>query len=127
MRVLIVEDNPTDRLLIEDIVLARGHQVDSFAEAESAWSLAQEEPFPLILLDLWLPGMDGLELCRRLRSLPESDQSVILVITGVDRREILEEVLEAGANDYLTKPVAGPLLHVRLGVAERLARDIARR
>ena len=127
MRVLIVEDNPTDRLLVEEIAKARGHDVESCADAEAAWELVQEERFPLILLDLWLPGMDGMEFCRRVRSLPDSDQSVILVITGVDRREALEEVLEAGANDYISKPATGPLLHVRLAVAERLAREILRR
>ena len=89
--------------------------------------MVQKERFPLILLDLWLPGMDGMEFARRVRSLPDSDQTIIVVITGVDRREALEEVLEAGANDYVMKPVTGPLLHVRLAVAERQARDIARR
>ena len=127
MRVLIVEDNPTDRLLISEIVKARGHTVEMCPDAESAFELVQEERFPLILLDLWLPGMDGMEFSRRVRALPESDQTVIVVITGVDRREALEEVLEAGANDYVMKPVTGPLLHVRLAVAERQARDIARR
>jgi diguanylate cyclase (GGDEF)-like protein len=127
MRVLIVEDNPTDRLLISEIVKARGHSMESCPDAESAWELVQEERFPLILLDLWLPGMDGMEFSRKVRSLPDSDQTVIVVITGVDRREALEEVLEAGANDYVMKPVTGPILHVRLAVAERQARDIARR
>jgi diguanylate cyclase (GGDEF)-like protein len=127
MRVLIVEDNPTDRLLITEIVKARSHSVESCPDAESAWELVQEERFPLILLDLWLPGMDGMEFARRVRSLPGSDQTIIVVITGVDRREALEEVLEAGANDYVMKPVTGPVLHVRLAVAERQARDIVRR
>ena len=127
MRVLIVEDNPTDRLLITEIVKARSHSVESCPDAESAWEMVQKERFPLILLDLWLPGMDGMEFARRVRSLPDSDQTIIVVITGVDRREALEEVLEAGANDYVMKPVTGPLLHVRLAVAERQARDIARR
>ncbi len=127
MRVLIVEDNPTDRLLLEDIVRSRGHETAVSADAEGAWALVQEDRIPLILLDLWLPGMDGLEFVRRYRALPESDQSVIVVITGVDRREVLEEVLEAGANDYVSKPISPPVLHVRLAVAERQVRDILRR
>ena len=93
MRVLIVEDNPTDRLLLEEVARSRGHEVEIRPDAESAWTLVQQERFTLILLDLWLPGMDGLEFCRRARSLPEGDQAVILVVTGVDRRESLEQVL----------------------------------
>ncbi len=127
MRVLIIEDNPTDRLLIAEIVRSRGHEIESCNDAESGWELVQEEAFPLVLLDLWLPGMDGMEFSRRFRTLPGSDQTIIMVITGVDRREALEEVLEAGANDYVMKPVTEPTLHVRLAVAERQVREMARR
>lgn len=127
MRVLIVEDNPADRRLLEEIVRSRGHETEACGDAERAWTLVQEDRIPLILLDLWLTGMDGLEFVRRYRTLPESDQSVIVVITGVDRREVLEEVLEAGANDYLSKPISPAVLHVRLAVAERQVRDILRR
>lgn len=126
MRVLVVEDNPTDRLLIEEIVRARGHEAVGCGDAESAWARFQEERFPLVLLDLWLPGMDGLDLCREIRALPEGDESVIVVITGVSRREVLEEVLEAGADDYVLKPVTHAMLHVRLAVAERRVRELAR-
>lgn len=126
MKVLIVEDNPMDLLLLRTVVETRGHEVVACEDAESAWARVQDEKFPLMILDLWLPGMDGTELCRSIRALPEADESVILIVTGVDRRETLEELLEAGADDYLVKPVTDHLMHVRLAVAERRVRELTR-
>ena len=125
MKVLIVEDNPVDMLLLRKVVETRGHEVVACEDAETAWSRVQDEKFPLMLLDLWLPGMDGTELCRRIRTLPEADESVIVIVTGADRRETLEELLEAGANDYLVKPVTEQIMHVRLAVAEKRVRELS--
>lgn len=118
--VLLVEDNASDRWLYAEILRSRGHNPRSVETAEDAWALLQSERFPLILLDLGLPGsMDGLELCRRIRELADGDRSIILVITGQTEPRTLDEVLEAGADDYVEKPVDVALLGVRLAVAER--------
>src|SRR5688572_10387645 len=66
-----------------------------------------------------LPGADGLQLCRRIRAHPDGTDVVILVITGKRDPAVLQSTLDAGADDYVSKPVDVPLLHVRLAVAER--------
>ncbi len=120
MKTLIVEDEPTTRLLLAAIAHSRGFESIACETAEEAWEAYQSDTYPLVILD-WLlaGGMDGLELCRKIRALPQGDRSVILVITSRNRTEDLQAVLEAGADDYLAKPIDVGLLEVRLTIAER--------
>lgn len=127
MNVLLVEDDEYVRDLIEHIVEPRGYQLVTFGDGESAWAACQRRHFPLMLLDWGLPGIDGLELCRRIRSLPDGDHSVILVITARDEPRALQEVLQAGASDYLAKPFDVHLLETRLTIAERQVEVLAER
>lgn len=119
LTVLLVEDEPGDRWLFSEVLRSRGHRVVACEDAESAWERFPGDPAPLLLLDLALPGMGGLELCRKIRATPEGASTVIVVVTGRDDPTVLEEVLAAGADDYLTKPVDVGTLNVRLAVAER--------
>ncbi len=116
---LLVEDNAGERWMLSEILRARGHTVTACEDAEAAWDAFRREPAALVLLDLRLPGMDGLELCRLLRGHPSGASTVILVVTGKEDPGVLEEALDAGADDYVSKPVDVGLLHVRLSVAER--------
>ncbi len=118
MRTLIVDDEPCSRLITVAALKGRGHQITSFENAEEAWEACQEESFDLAILDWMLPGMDGLELCRRLRSLQWGDQVLILVVTTRDQPEDLRAVLAAGADDYLAKPITPALLDVRMIIAK---------
>lgn len=119
LRALLVEDNATDRALYRRALEARGHDVAEEVDGESAWDRLQGEEFPLIVTDLGLAGeMDGLDLCRRIRSAPGGDRPVILVVTGRTEASTLREVMAAGADDYLRKPVDPALLGIRLEVAE---------
>ena len=127
MKTLIVEDDAVTRRLLEGLLRSRGHEVTACADAESAWQAYQRHVYPLVVLDWMLPGKDGLALCRDMRTLPHGDRSVIVVLTGRDRPEDLQAVLAAGADDYLTKPVAVPLLQVRLSIAERQVDQLALR
>lgn len=123
-----MEDEPSSRHLLHEILAARGHTVDACGEAESAWSSFQRHRHPLVVLDWKLPGMDGLELCRRIREAPGADDTFILFVTGLDRRDALERALEAGASDYLAKAALPDQIHVRLAIAERqLARTFEQR
>ena len=119
LNVLLVEDNPGERWLFSEILRSRGHVVRACEDGETAWDAFQEQFSPLVLLDLVLPGIDGLEITRRIRQSPGGDQPVILVVTGKNEPDVLEAVLEAGANDYVAKPVDIALLNIRLAVAER--------
>jgi len=127
--VLVIEDDHPTRMLLERIIRARGHEVVGCVSAEAALERLKDEFFPLITLDIQLPGMSGLELARLLRSRPEGNHYYILVGTGIgsDRYEDLREILEAGADDYIGKPYNPGLLDVRLTVAEAAVKAIARR
>ncbi len=127
MKALVVDDDPVIREVFRLRLRSLGHDVDAYGDAESAWPALEAGGFPLVILDWVLPGMDGLQLCRRFRALPHGDRSVVIVITAREGHEELQQVLDAGADDYLSKPVNLDLLGVRLAIAERAARTVAAR
>lgn len=124
MEVLLVEDDMITRRLLTKMVEGQGHTVSAFADAEEAWQVYQEKSFPLLVLDWMLPGMSGLDLCRKVRASPMGPYCVVVVITAMTEPQHLEEVLEAGADDYLAKPVDRELLGVRLTIARRRVRHL---
>src|SRR2546428_11623552 len=99
LRILLVEDDADLRALIAEVLAERGHRVVALGDGAAAWEALQADPFPLIVLDLGLPGLDGIELCRRLRSLPDGDASVVVVLTARTTPGDLRTVLDAGADD----------------------------
>ena len=119
MRVLLVEDDPDLRLLVENILVGRGHSVASFSDAESAWAGCQRDEYPLMILDWMLPAMDGLELCRRIRSAVGGEDVVIVMITAHQETNHLAKILSAGADDYVSKPFEVEFFEVRLEIAAR--------
>ena len=127
MPVLVVEDDRPTRLLLERMIRARGHEVHGCDSAEAAQELLRERFFPLIVLDIQLPGMSGLDLSRLLRSHPYGRFFYVLVGTGNNRPDDLKEILDAGADDYIAKPYHPGLLDVRLAVAEAAVMDISER
>jgi len=126
-KVLIVEDDRPTRMLLERIIHARGHEVVGCESAEAAIKKMKEEFFPLITLDIQLPGMSGLDFARLLRARPDGSHYYILVGTANNRADELREILGAGADDYIAKPYNSGLLDVRLTVAESSVKEIARR
>ena len=129
MRVLLVEDHVDVRHLFEHVLSTRGHEVTACADAESAWQAYAERSHELVLLDWELLGsaMDGLQLCRLIRSHPGGDRCVILMITAHDSSDALRAALQAGVNDYLVKPVGSGLLRLRLTIAEQWVESVRRR
>ena len=119
MRILLVEDDDAIRTMMEFILRLRDHEIDAFMDAESAWEAYQKEPYSLILSDVALPGMTGLDLCRLIRSSSHGDRSSILVVTARNQPEDLQAVLDAGADDYISKPLDMALFKIRLAIAER--------
>jgi diguanylate cyclase (GGDEF)-like protein len=127
VQILIVEDDAPTRLLLEQILLARGHSVVACESAERAAEAYRESFFPLVVLDLYLPGMDGFEFCRWLRAERDGDRPYVLIGTASREPADLRRILEAGADDYLFKPYQSDLLEVRLVVAEEALRARAAR
>jgi PAS domain S-box-containing protein len=124
MRILIVEDHPESRKALQRLIERRGHEVLAVSSAEEAESELASQSFPFLILDWMLPGKSGVELCRELRATPNGDDLFILLVTARDHTDDLEQALEAGANDYLTKPIDPDRLNVRLSVAERRIRAL---
>ncbi len=101
-----------------------GHEVTGCADAEHALESLQNEQYSLIILDWMLPGMDGIELCRMIRQMPRGDLPFIIMVTAKDKYEDLIKVLDAGADDYIAKPVDVKFLKTRITVAERMTRKL---
>jgi two-component system, cell cycle sensor histidine kinase and response regulator CckA len=127
MKILLVEDHADSRRNLQRLIERRGHEVVAVGSAEEAEPVLANETFPFLILDWMLPGKSGVELCRQLRAQPKGDEMFILLVTARADTEDLQQALEAGANDYLTKPLDLGLLNVRLSVAERQIRDLSER
>ncbi len=123
LHALVAEDNAGDRWFYSELLRSRGYDVSACESGEEAWDVFQAEVPPLVLVDLVLPGIDGFELCRRIRAHPRGGEPVILAVTGHDEPDALGEILAAGADDFIRKPVPPALFAVRMGIAERAARD----
>ena len=118
LRVLVVDDNAGDRWYFSELLRSRDYVVLACEDAETAWEVYQGTPTPLALVDLYMPGMDGTELCRRIKDHPEGQGTVILGVTGSAEPGAMQRMLAAGADDFLTKPVDPHLLDIRLHIAE---------
>ena len=127
MRTLVVDDSSSMRGLLTELLCERGHEVTSVASAEEALEVLARRRFQLMLVDWTLPGMSGLDLCRRVRSESGGEDAFILVVTGRNKAEDLTAALDAGASDYLSKPVDPEILSTRLLIAERAIEEGARR
>lgn len=119
LRLLIIEDSLALRSQLGPLLEAQGHRVDFAADGRTGLALALAEPPDVLVLDLGLPGLDGLRVCERLRR--EADRHVpILMLTARDAVEDKVRGFEAGADDYLVKPFAIAELQARcLALARR--------
>src|SRR5436190_4259370 len=127
MKILLVEDHPGSRRNLQRLIARRGHDVTAVTSAEDAEAALAADTFPFLILDWMLPGKSGVDLCRQLRAGPNGDEMFILLVTAKSDTEALQQALEAGANDYLTKPLDVGLLNVRISVAERQINELMER
>lgn len=119
--VLCIEDDPTSRLLVERVVARRPRMIlATAATGEEGLALAFENPPDVILLDLRLPDLAGDEVLRRLKGKPETAGSHVIVLSAEAHALRRDELLAAGADDYLTKPIdIGRLLEILDGAVDR--------
>ncbi len=118
-RVLIADDDPTIVLLLEHVLEALGRPYDAVDNGASAWDAWQKTRHSLVVLDIEMPELDGLDVCRRIREMELDRKTYVLIVTGRDKAADLEAVLDAGADDYVTKPTSGQRLLARLRIAQR--------
>jgi two-component system cell cycle response regulator len=118
--ILIAEDDPVSRLLLEKILTKVGYEVVSAKDGREALALFNKRFFPIVFTDWMMPEMDGLELCRTIRKDISTGYVFIFLITARDSRDDIIAGLEAGADDYLTKPFNHAELFARLKTAIRV-------
>ncbi|HEC17377.1 MAG TPA: EAL domain-containing protein [Sedimenticola sp.] len=126
--VMVVDDDPIIRRLLTRELEARGFEVKEAITGADALAQLGRDPADLVLLDVCLPEMDGFEICRRLRAMPGFHMLPILMLTGLDDIESIEQAFDAGATDFITKPVNLPLVSERVRYAlraYRIAQDLA--
>jgi signal transduction histidine kinase len=123
--VLVVDDEPRNVTLMSDLLIERGYEVLPATSGEQALELGAERKPDLALLDLRMPDIDGVELCRRFRQIPEVAATPVIFVTGAADGEDLVRCFEAGAVDFLTKPIrtADLLQRVRTHLELKFARD----
>jgi len=123
MNILIIEDNPDIAANIGDFLEDRGHVVDFAGDGVTGLHLAVVNDFDAIVLDLALPGMDGLEVCRKLRE-DASKGTPVLMLTARDRLEDKLAGFDSGADDYLVKPFELQEVEARLQVLHKRGRGV---
>ena len=120
--VLVIDDEPTQRMLSREALEQRGYRVEEADSGEAGLELAREFKPDLILLDVMMPGMDGFEVCRRIRIDPDLHRTPVVIVTALEDLDSIEIGFKAGATDFIAKPIVWPLLGYRLQFALRATR-----
>lgn len=120
-RVLLAEDERVTRRLLESHITRFGYEVVSVDDGQAAWDvLQQKDAPPLVVLDWGMPRVDGPEICRRLRAAGQEAYTYTLLVTSRAGKADVVEGLEAGADDFISKPVDPDELRARLRTGERI-------
>ncbi|MCP4370764.1 MAG: diguanylate cyclase, partial [Deltaproteobacteria bacterium] len=121
--ILIAEDDAVTRVLLKKTLIKEGHEVVSAENGQKAFEMFKEKFFPIILTDWMMPEMDGLELCRAIRQEENPGYVFIVLLTSKDSQDDIISGLEAGADDYLTKPFNRVELIARLNSGKRFIKQ----
>jgi len=121
MKILIAEDDPVSRRILEATLIKWGYEVSVALDGTEAWEKLQRENAPaLAILDIMMPGIDGLEVCRRVRQLPTTTPPYLILLTAMSSKDEVVTGIQAGANDYLSKPFHRDELKARVGVGAQM-------
>jgi DNA-binding response OmpR family regulator len=121
MKILIAEDDLTSRRRLEVVLAKWGYEVVSCTNGKQAWERLQDVHTPkLAILDWIMPEMEGVEVCRRLRKLDTQNPVYVILLTMQNEKENIVRGLEAGADDYITKPFEPDELQARIRVGRRV-------
>ncbi len=116
-RILIADDNPQGLELLEAYLDGTDYEVDTATDGEETLHKVQAFHPDLILLDIMMPKISGFEVCKKLKANPTTQDIVVLMITALDQPHDIDKAVEAGANDFLTKPINKTELLLRIRAA----------
>jgi DNA-binding response OmpR family regulator len=117
---MIAEDDPVVRHFLRSVLTRLGHEVTDAHDGLEAWHLYQREYVPIVISDWLMPGLDGLDLCRSIRGGHHGKYTYVILVTALEGKSRYMEGMDAGADDFLTKPVDTEELAARLRVADRV-------
>lgn len=123
MKILVAEDDLTSNLMLTQIFEEWGYEVISTYNGDHAWDILDQDDAPQIaVLDWIMPGLEGVEVCRKAKERDISNQPYLIILTGRAGKEDIVRGLESGADDYITKPFDENELKARIRVADRMVR-----
>lgn len=121
MRILIADDDPVSRQVLVRALARWGYELTVCCDGEEAWTVLQaEDAPPLAILDWMMPGLDGVDICRRVREQERPNPIYLIMLTARNEKQDLVAALRAGADDYITKPFDYDELRVRVQVGVRI-------
>jgi DNA-binding response OmpR family regulator len=120
MNILIADDDPTSRIVLAATLKKLGHQVTVAKNGAEAWTVFENGEVPLLISDMVMPDVHGLELCRRIRAAKRPQYTYIILLTSVSGQSGYLVGMRAGADDFINKPLDEEQLAVRLAFAERI-------
>lgn len=121
MKILIAEDDPVSVKILQFTLAHYGHEVIAAEDGAKAWELFNADPVRVIISDWMMPELDGLQLCQKVRERPKTDYTYFILLTAIHTgRDNMRKAMDAGIDDFLTKPLDREAVMMRLRVAERI-------
>lgn len=120
MKILIAEDDPASRIVLKTILQKWGHEIVVAQDGNQAWQILQTDNPKLVILDWMMPGIEGVELCKKIRRRTDGDYIYIILLTAKVENENIVTGLDAGADDYIAKPFDREVLRSRVAVGARI-------
>jgi DNA-binding response OmpR family regulator/anti-sigma regulatory factor (Ser/Thr protein kinase) len=122
MKILVAEDDPVSRRLLQNYLERWGHDVVLAEDGGQAWQRFEADPVPLVITDWMMPELDGTELIRRIRALDRPEYVYTILLTAKTQKDDVVQGMDAGADDFVTKPFDRDELRVRVRAGERILR-----
>ena len=123
-KILVVDDEASIRMLLREILFAEGYTVITAGDGREALPMTLKDQYDLIITDIRMPQLDGLTLCKALRKNEVTKDIPVLILTGLSAPEHLRDALEAGADDFLPKPLNVDEIKLRVRALLRLKRAL---
>lgn len=103
--ILIIDDDPSTTRLLEVLLTREGYKIETENLSQNAIQRTKDALPHLVILDLMMPGIDGMTVCRQMKADPDLEQIPVIMFSAVNQPEITEQAYESGINDYITKPI----------------------